>query len=75
MGLAQSYSIQLKVYAQPYFIKEPESQTAAEGETVTFECEAGGYPAPQVTYRPKIFLCSKIFPVTNNISHLKHMSK
>ena len=55
MGLAQSYSIQLKVYAQPYFIKEPESQTAAEGETVTFECEAGGYPAPQVTYRPKIF--------------------
>ena len=55
MGLAQSYSIQLKVYAQPYFIKEPESQTAAEGETVTFECEAGGYPAPQVTYRPKVF--------------------
>ena len=71
VGLAQSYSIQLKVYAQPYFIKEPESQTAAEGETVTFECEAGGYPAPQVTYRPKIFLCTKIFPVTNNISHLK----
>ena len=30
VGLAQSYSIQLKVYAQPYFIKEPESQTAAE---------------------------------------------
>ena len=30
VGLAQSYSIQLKVYAQPYFTKEPESQTAAE---------------------------------------------
>ena len=48
VGIAKSYSIQLKVYAQPYFIKEPESQTAAEGESVTFECEAGGYPAPQI---------------------------
>jgi len=50
VGLAQSYSIQLKVYAQPYFTKEPESQTAAEGETVTFECEAEGYPAPQIKW-------------------------
>ena len=50
VGIAKSYSIQLKVYAHPYFIKEPESQTAAEGETVSFECEAGGYPAPQVKW-------------------------
>ena len=50
VGIAKSYSIQLKVYAQPYFTKEPESQTAAEGETVTFECEAEGYPAPQIKW-------------------------
>ena len=42
VGIAKSYSINLKVYAAPYFTKEPESQTAAEGEDVVFECEAGG---------------------------------
>ena len=31
------------------FLKEPESQTAAEGESVMFECEAGGFPAPKVS--------------------------
>ena len=31
------------------FSKEPESQTAAEGEDVIFECEAGGFPAPKVS--------------------------
>ena len=50
VGLAQSHSIQIKVYAKPYFTKEPESQVAAEGETVTFECEAGGYPAPHIKW-------------------------
>ena len=30
-------------------VQEPESQTAAEGESVIFECEAGGFPAPKVS--------------------------
>ena len=34
------------------FMKEPESQTAAEGESVIFECEAGGFPAPKVSKSP-----------------------
>jgi len=46
VGIAKSYSINLKVESAPYFIKEPESVTAAEGEDVMFECEAGGQPAP-----------------------------
>jgi len=50
VGIAKSYSINLKVYAAPYFTKEPESQTAAEGENVVFECEAGGYPAPLIRW-------------------------
>ena len=32
--------------------QEPESQTAAEGESVIFECEAGGFPAPKVHFQP-----------------------
>ena len=49
-GIAKSYSIQLTVYAAPYFTKEPQSQTAAEGEDVVFECEAGGFPAPRIIW-------------------------
>ena len=50
VGIAQSYSIQMTVYAEPYFKKEPQSQTAAKGETVMFECEAGGFPAPKIIW-------------------------
>jgi len=50
VGIAKSYSINLKVYTSPYFTKEPESQTASEGEDVVFECEAGGYPAPVIKW-------------------------
>ena len=50
VGIAQSYSIHLAVHAYPYFTKEPESQTAAEGEDVLFECEAGGYPSPKIEW-------------------------
>jgi len=50
VGIAKSYSISLAVHASPYFTKEPESQTAAEGESVIFECEAGGFPAPKINW-------------------------
>jgi len=50
VGLQKSYSIKLKVYAAPYFTIRPESQTAAEGEDVMFECEAGGFPAPKILW-------------------------
>ena len=48
VGIAQSYSISLVVHAHPYFTKEPQSQTKAEGENVMFECEAEGYPSPRI---------------------------
>ncbi|KAJ3639541.1 hypothetical protein Zmor_002896 [Zophobas morio] len=47
---AKSYSINLKVYAVPYFTKEPERINAAEGETVEFRCEAGGVPRPEIKW-------------------------
>ncbi|XP_008200376.1 neuroglian isoform X4 [Tribolium castaneum] len=50
VGEAKSYSIDLKVFAIPYFIAEPERQNAAEGETVEFRCEAGGVPKPEIKW-------------------------
>ena len=47
VGLTQSYSINLEVLAKPKFLVEPKVQTAAEGETVSFECKADGIPAPE----------------------------
>ena len=48
VGIAKSYSISLTVHAHPYFKKEPQSQTKAEGEDVLFECEAEGFPSPRI---------------------------
>ena len=50
VGLAKSYSINLEVLAKPRFITEPEIQTAAEGEEVSFECKADGFPAPEIKW-------------------------
>jgi len=50
VGLAKSYSINLEVLAKPRFITEPEIETAAEGEEVSFECKADGYPAPEIKW-------------------------
>lgn len=36
--------------AVPYFTVEPENINAAEGETVTFRCEASGVPEPQIKW-------------------------
>lgn len=50
VGEALSYSINVKVLAAPYFTVEPEIINAAEGETVTFRCEASGEPLPQIQW-------------------------
>ncbi len=50
VGLAKSYSIALDVLAKPRFIVEPEYQTAAEDEEVTFRCKADGKPTPEVKW-------------------------
>nr|CAD7598606.1 unnamed protein product [Timema genevievae] len=50
VGSAQSYSINLKVNAAPYFTLEPEIINAAEDETVEFRCEASGEPKPQIKW-------------------------
>ncbi|XP_017782809.1 PREDICTED: neuroglian isoform X2 [Nicrophorus vespilloides] len=50
VGVAQSYSINLKVYAVPFFTEEPEIINAAEDETVQFRCSASGVPEPQIKW-------------------------
>ncbi|XP_031628790.1 neuroglian-like isoform X2 [Contarinia nasturtii] len=50
VGNAQSYSINLKVNAVPYFTIEPEIQNAAEDESVEFHCEASGVPEPEIKW-------------------------
>ncbi|XP_037936247.1 neuroglian isoform X2 [Teleopsis dalmanni] len=50
VGNAQSYSINLQILATPYFKKEPETQNAAEDETVEFRCEAAGNPDPTIQW-------------------------
>ncbi|RZB77529.1 neuroglian, partial [Asbolus verrucosus] len=47
---SKSYSINLKVYAVPYFTVEPERLNKAEGETAEFRCEAGGVPTPEIKW-------------------------
>ncbi|XP_011881150.1 PREDICTED: neuroglian isoform X2 [Vollenhovia emeryi] len=50
VGTAQSYSINLKVHAVPYFTIEPEFVSAAEDETATITCEASGDPVPEIKW-------------------------
>ncbi|XP_015125416.1 neuroglian isoform X2 [Diachasma alloeum] len=50
VGKAATHSMDLKVMAIPYFTVEPESQTAAEDETVEFRCEASGIPEPEIKW-------------------------
>ena len=63
VGLAKSYSINLEVLAKPRFITEPEIQTAAEGEEVSFECKADGLPVPEIKW---IYNGKPISEVENN---------
>ena len=50
VGIAKSYSINLEVFAEPKFITEPETAVAMEGEEVSFECKADGYPVPEIKW-------------------------
>jgi len=80
VGIAKSYSINLKVYAAPYFTKKPDSKTAAEGEDVMFECEAGGFPAPKIKWIHNGLPIEKAPPnprrtITTNSIILKNLTK
>ena len=59
------YAICNMQQCQPLSLQEPESQTAAEGESVIFECEAGGFPAPKVSH-----LLTIDITITNTIKNL-----
>uniref|UniRef100_A0AAR2LAY5 Neural cell adhesion molecule L1 n=1 Tax=Pygocentrus nattereri TaxID=42514 RepID=A0AAR2LAY5_PYGNA len=45
---AHTYTV--TVEAAPYWIKEPESELYAPGETVKLDCQADGIPTPKVTW-------------------------
>ncbi|XP_054715079.1 neuroglian-like [Uloborus diversus] len=46
----QSQSMAVTVQAAPYWINAPNNTNGAEDETVSFECVAGGIPAPEVEW-------------------------
>ena len=50
VGIARSYSINLEILAKPRFTIKPQTQVAAEGETVVFECKADGVPKPIIKW-------------------------
>lgn len=50
VGTAESYSMDVKVLAIPYFTIEPENQNKAEGETAEFYCNATGIPKPRIKW-------------------------
>lgn len=49
-GQSQSHSTRVEVLAAPYWRKSPGNIISAEGETVQFECEAGGKPEPKLQW-------------------------
>ncbi|KAL8608110.1 hypothetical protein ACOMHN_016565 [Nucella lapillus] len=46
-GTSEAQSI-ITVNSEPNFLIEPKSRTVDEGETVTFDCTAGGEPRPEM---------------------------
>lgn len=50
VGTEQSYSMNLKVLAVPFFTEEPEIIIAAEDETIEIKCVASGVPKPTIEW-------------------------
>ncbi|GAA6229497.1 neural cell adhesion molecule L1-like isoform X3 [Lates japonicus] len=45
-----THSFTVTVEAAPYWVKEPQSQLYAPGETVRLDCQAAGIPTPTITW-------------------------
>ncbi|XP_060794489.1 neural cell adhesion molecule L1.2 isoform X2 [Neoarius graeffei] len=45
-----THTYTVSVEAAPYWIKEPDSELYAPGETVKLDCQADGIPTPQITW-------------------------
>lgn len=56
LGEAKAKAVELRYLndqqqpARPHIIRKPEDQIVAESESVTLECQSGGFPRPQVTW-------------------------
>ena len=50
VGQVMTHSTRVQVLAAPYWKKVPNNTVAAEGETVTFSCEASGIPEPRLQW-------------------------
>lgn len=50
IGSQQSHAMSVVVQAAPYWLRVPNNTNAAEEESVTFQCSAGGVPDPKLQW-------------------------
>ncbi|XP_066972085.1 cell adhesion molecule Dscam1 [Macrobrachium rosenbergii] len=50
----RSYTAKLTVNVPPHWVTEPQDSGAAQGSTVTLNCQADGYPTPTITWKKAV---------------------